>query len=274
MDQSHNNQVKDYESELLDILESNLSNKDVHVERLMSYYPDSKSEISTSYMTWKDLDQVNVPSIRPQMDDAFYAMLHKQTLSEKSDASHVMSSSSPEDTSKGILRLFSPTRLAIAATFVIGMMAGQWLDFGGPSDLDQPQPIEIEGDSQVHFASLEHTPSAMRRIQGINEVKSQDEPGLKIIDALNQVILNDPNVNVRLTAIETMVLFSDIPEARAYLIEAIPHQASPIVQLELADVMIALEEKSSADKWNQLLQSDNMETETKIHLKESLKQIL
>jgi len=88
------------------------------------------------------------------------------------------------------------------------------------------------------------------------------------------VILNDPNVNVRLSAIETMVLFSDMPEARTYLIEAIPHQRSSIVQLELADVMIMLEEKESADEWQELLESDMLESDAKIHLEESLKTIL
>jgi len=264
--------MKEFELELADILESNLANKDRHVQRLSELYGEHQAVILETYTTWKELAEVEVPVTRPQMDDAFYKMLktHTDATSEQRIANPAPQASQQ---SGKVLRLFTPLRMAVAATFLIGMMAGHLLDFGSTAPQEEV-PSESYQEEQVHFASLEMTPSAMKRMQGINEVKEQTNPDLKIIDALNKVILNDPNVNVRLTAIETMVLFSNIPEARAYLIEAIPHQESPIVQLELADVMTALEEQGSADKWNQLLKSDKIETETRIHLKESLRTIL
>jgi len=252
-----------YQDELADLLESNLANKDVHVERLQQYYADDAEDIAETYQLWQDLDEVKVPQVSESMDANFYKM-----LSSVSDQS-ALASTQPAS----VVSMFSAKWIAIAATFIIGLMAGNWLDFG-QSSVEQ-EPISVtEESSFVGFASLEQTPSASARIKGINEVQSQDRPDLKIIDALNQVILHDPNVNVRLTAIETMVFFSEIPEARAYLIEAIPHQESAIVQLELADVMIALEEEGSVDQWNELLQSDKTDTETRIHLKESLRKLL
>jgi len=256
-----------YQIELAEILESNLANKDLHVERLQQYYVEDATAISESYELWQELNSVDVPQMSAEMDSTFYKML--SSVAEPSPKGV----SSSEEKKNSIIKLFSPRRLAIAATFLIGMLAGNWLDIGKNIEVHEPMIIE-ESDMQVGFASLEHTPSASARIKGINNVQLQEHPDLRIIDALYQVILHDPNVNVRLSAIETMVFFSDIPEARAHLIEAIPHQESPMVQLELADVMIALEEESSVDKWNQLLQSDKTDTETRIHLKESLRKIL
>ena len=265
--------MQPFESDLAELLESNLANKAKHIDRLKDHYNQHEDEITAIYATWKDLTVIDVPAMRPQMDDAFYKFLDEQVSDEGEQSTRTV----PIDKKKSSgarLRWLSPMKLAVAATFILGMMAGQWLDFGSITPVDDQSIAVVQEDNQVLFASLERTPSAMKRIQGINEVKYKDDPDLKIIDALNKVILNDPNVNVRLTAIETMVAFSHIPEARAYLIEAIPHQDSPIVQLELADVMIALEEKSSAEQWNQLLESDKIETETRIHLKESLRKIL
>ncbi len=267
------NDSQPYELELAELLASNLSNKEMYVERLQDLYSKDAKDIAAIFETWKDLGEIDVPSIRPQMDDAFYGMLDTKL---KRDGIEPIQNIRHDESLKpaGISRWLNPTKFAIAATFVLGMIAGNWIDFGGVVSEKSEVSLAAEEDSRVQFASLEKTPSAMKRIKGIHQVKDEENPDLKIIDALNKVIINDPNVNVRLIAIETMVAFSHIPEARAYLIEAIPHQDSPIVQLELADVMIALEEKSSADKWNQLLQSENIETETRIHLKESLRTIL
>jgi|GEM_PF-1403321 len=259
-------------SELSEILGSQLSNKSTHVDRLKLAYPDVQIEIADAYDTWQALEDLESPPIRPEMDVAFYKMLSEQDSGStplKLEKARVENKSTD-----GVMRWFTPSRLAVAATFVIGMMIGQWMDFGGTSISDQDLNPNSLANAEVTFANHETNPSASSRIKGINEVKENESVDMKILNALNKVILNDPNVNVRLAAIETMTLFADMPTARTYLIEAIPHQQSSIVVLELAAVMIALEEKGSADEWNELLSSEELENDVKIHLKESLKTIL
>ena len=269
--------VDTHMDELSEILGSALSNKQIHVERLQQAYPDQKVEISEAYNVWKDLESVEVPTFSGDMDAGFYKMLNEAQSTEA--PGNVVPLAPNVDGPKGaerkslIFNLFTPRRMAIAATFILGLAIGKWLDFGNAlPNVDNVEQVDSRGE--VSFASYEQTPSPYDRIKGINKVKEQENPDLRIIKALNRVILNDPNVNVRLSAIETMVLFSDMPEARTYLIEAIPHQRSSIVQLELADIMIMLEEKGSADEWNELLESDMLEKDAKIHLQESLKTIL
>lgn len=259
--------VETHMDELSELLGSTLSNKKIHVERLQVSYPNHKEEIDKAFEVWKSLEDLDVPEPSGDMDAGFYKMLNK-AQSDEAAISHTVGTKKSK-----IFNLLTPQRLAVAATFALGLAIGQWLDFGNASAV-QPEIDKIESSNEVSFASYEQTPSAYDRIKGINKIKEQDNPDLKIIKALNDVILNDPNVNVRLTAIETMVLFSDMPEARTYLISAIPYQGSSIVQLELADIMIMLEEKESADEWNELLQSDMLEPDAKIHLQENLKTIL
>lgn len=264
--------VDSHMDELSEILGSALSNKQIHVERLQQAYPDQSEEIREAYDIWKDLEAIEVPSISGDMDAGFYKLLNEA----QSNVVPLVPKSNMEKENRkrpSVFNLITPRRLAIAATFVMGLAIGKWLDFGNTQPREDKME-QVDDRGEVSFASYEETPSPYDRIKGINKVKEQENPDLKIIKALNRVILNDPNVNVRLSAIETMVLFSDMPEARAYLIEAIPHQRSSIVQLELADIMIMLEEKESADEWNELLESDMLESDAKIHLEESLKTIL
>lgn len=262
-------ELKDYEIELAEILESNISRKDVFVERLQSHHSDHAQDIKELFETWQELQNLEIPKVRSEMDSSFYRMLDALPAASTSVGPQPRQGEEPTK-----MRWLSPTRIAIAATFLIGLMAGHLLDFSNSTDREEQYAAQSVKNDHVKFASLEETPSALRRIKEIYQVRSQDNPDMRIIDALNQVILHDPNINVRLTGIETMVAFSHIPEARAYLIEAIPYQESPIVQLELADVMAELEEKNSVDQWNELLQSDKTDTETRIHLKESLRKIL
>jgi Tfp pilus assembly protein PilF len=58
------------------------------------------------------------------------------------------------------------------------------------------------------------------------------------------------------------------------LIKAIPQQESPLVQLALAEAMMKLQEKDSADEWRKLLSSDHVEVDVRHNLEETLETIL
>lgn len=255
--------LEDHLAELTELMECNLDDKKKHVERLMKVYPEHSLEIEGAFSTWEDLKTLDTPVPGAQMDANFYKMLNSVDNSNETT----------KEVRKGKIRWLNPRILAVAATFLLGLSIGNWLNLDQRSDQIE-NAIVSDKTNEISFASIELTPAASDRIREINDFKSQESVDLKILDALNKVILNDPNVNVRLTAIETMVLFSDIPEARKYLIEAIPFQESSIVQLELADIMIGLEEKESSDEWQQLLESDQLETDVRFRLKENLKTIL
>lgn len=257
--------LEDHLLELAELMGSNLGNKKKHVERLVLAYPEHSLEIEGAFETWGDLKTLDIPEPGAEMDANFYKMLSSIDHNKEEATIKEMPSQ------KTKMRWFDPRILAIAATFFLGLSIGNLLDFQSGN---APMSVQPTKSNDVSFASVELTPVASDRIREINDFKSQESVDLKILASLNKVILYDPNVNVRLTAIETMVLFSDIPEARKYLIEAIPYQESSIVQLELADIMIGLEEKESSDEWQQLLESDQLETDVRFRLKENLKTIL
>jgi len=262
-------EVKKYEDELLNILESNIKNKGLYVKTLADQYPDHKEAILITFETWSDLSGGDIVSPSSKMDQAFYDSLSKLEISgaqpQPTKVLPIKNSSS---------KIFSLQRLSVAMTFLVGLALGGYLDFFGGHENFNSKDIVVDNSRLVRFASLEQTPHAGDRIKGIINTKSRSTLDAKILHALNDVICHDPNTNVRLTAIETLVTFWDSPEAREILIKSIPYQESPTVQLELADIMISLEAKSSSDKWNQLLSSTQVEPDIKSQLEQTLKEIL
>lgn len=259
--------MKKHEEELLNILESNIDNKAHYVNSLASLYPDDHKEIMEAYDTWNELATINVVPPSKNMDDNFYKQL-AELEQEKNESAKVV------PLKKESNNVFSLRRLGVAMTFLLGLALGGYLDLFNTSSSPSVADNNSQHENYVTFASLEQTPNAGDRIKGIINAKKETNPNQKILEALNDVLCNDPNVNVRLSAIETLVLFWDIPEAREILIKAIPRQDSPIVQMELADVMISLEAKSSSNKWNQLLTSGTIEPDIKDQLQNTLKELL
>lgn len=262
-------EIKKHEDELLNILESNIENKELFVNTLADQYPSEKETILESYSTWNELNSLDVETPSAEMDKAFYDSLSKMENSTPGAEDSKVVSLPPRKSN-----IFSLQRLGIAMTFLIGLGLGGYFDFfNTPSTIHDGQQL-VDNSSLVRFASVEKTPHAGDRIKGIIDTKNETDLDSKILQALNDVICNDPNINVRLTAVETLVLFWDNPEAREILIKSIPFQDSPTVQLELADIMISLEAQSSSDKWNQLLSSTQVEPDIKSQLENTLKEIL
>lgn len=262
-------EIKKYEDELLNILESNIKNKELYVSTLADQHPDDKEAIIATFTTWNDLSTLDTEVPSAKMDQAFYDSLGKIESSKPVEQAQKV-----VPISAGRSNIFSLQRLGIAMTFLVGLALGGYMDIFSTNQGMNNNSIAIDNSGLVRFASLEKTPHAGDRIKGIIDTKSRSNLNAKILHALNDVICHDPNINVRLTAIETLVMFWDSPEAREILIKSIPYQDSPTVQLELADIMISLEAESSSDKWNQLLSSTQVEPDIKSQLENTLKEIL
>jgi HEAT repeat protein len=91
-----------------------------------------------------------------------------------------------------------------------------------------------------------------------------------VIDALFNSLNNDPNVNVRLAAIEALKNHTAKPEVRAALILSISRQDSPMVQIALADLMQAMQEKEAVPQLKKLLQQEGTNEMVKEKIQESI----
>ncbi|MFC1493485.1 HEAT repeat domain-containing protein, partial [candidate division KSB1 bacterium] len=158
---------------------------------------------------------------------------------------------------------------------VIGWGIGRWLPPGQQyySQLTR-MSTEVKEIREMMIFNLVNHPSATERMKTVNLTSSFDNLDDKIVTALLNTLNSDPNVNVRLVAIEALSRFADNPEVRQGLIQSISKQESPLTQLSLADVMVTLNEKGAVDQLRVLMEKKDMNSAVKTRIEECIKILL
>lgn len=195
------------------------------------------------------------------MDKGFYSMLEK----EKAAAFDKQSI-------KG-----NRTWLRIAAG--IALFISGWI---GSQLLDNQTNSQILGNLSEELAELKETlvltkleqDSPSERIQAVNMVRGMGSLDEALAISLLAVLNNDPNTNVRLLALETLVTYSDNPLVREGMIKAIANQVSPVVQLRLAEIMTDLQEKSSVSEFQKILDDLTLDYSVREQINETVKVLL
>ena len=70
--------------------------------------------------------------------------------------------------------------------------------------------------------------STSERLKAVNLTQGMDNASEKVVEALLQTLNNDPNVNVRLSALEALFPYASNPKVREGLIQSISQQESPL----------------------------------------------
>lgn len=233
------------------------------LEALCRQFPDCSEQLRSTHDLWQSMDDWSVPEPSPAMHVGFYNMLHEfQTKEARS--------------TKPLFQFdwwtwngFSLKWAVIAGVFLLGVFSGSLFKSGNP-DLGLAELEEKQRSIDDSYVKLTSSSSATDRLQGLQMAKAMDQLDNRIIEALNQTLLHDSNVNVRLSAIETMIHFADNPKVRENLIRAIPFQTSPLVQMTLAEVMIALKDKRAIHEIRELLRIQQLELEVQMKMEETI----
>ncbi len=112
---------------------------------------------------------------------------------------------------------------------------------------------------------------ATDRIMAVNYVNDMDKADNKVIDALFKTLNNDENINVRLASLDALLKFTNLPEVRKGLIESIKIQESPIVLMELASVLIQLQDKNSLKELKNLLKKEDLDPNLRLTIEDGIK---
>jgi hypothetical protein len=125
----------------------------------------------------------------------------------------------------------------------------------------------------VLMAKLEN-PSAAERMKAVH--LAEDLSGLDeaVLSALVRTMNGDPNVNVRLTAVDALAREADRPEVREALVQSIVRQESPLVQLALAEVMMALNEKRAVEPFRRVIADPLLDYSVKARLETAVRHLL
>jgi HEAT repeat protein len=84
--------------------------------------------------------------------------------------------------------------------------------------------------------------SAIDRLQGVSMSREVGNPDDRLLDALIRTMETDPNVNVRLAAVDALGKYGDREWIRKALVISLKSQSSPLVQVSLIDLLVDLRE--------------------------------
>jgi hypothetical protein len=215
----------------------------------------SRDEIKSLRSVDQLIEGMATPEPSDRMDKRFYTMLEdekKKSLLGEPDVKvkrHFM------------VNLVRPgLRIAAGiALFLLGWFASGWSGSapGGNKQMANLTDEVIQLKETLILTMIQQN-SSVERIKAVNMVSEFDNADSQIIESLIGVLNHDSNDNVRLLALEALVKYSSVPEVREGLVKSISMQTSPMVQLRLAEVMIALSEKRALPEFEKMLQDASL----------------
>jgi hypothetical protein len=132
----------------------------------------------------------------------------------------------------------------------------------------------VQEQKQTMMLAMLDNPLASERIRAVSYMGDLKKVDKRVTYALLTTLNSDPNVNVRLSALEALAALGNHPEVRAGLIKSITTQDSPIIQLAIADVMLKLQEKRSVGSFRELLKQKGLDDEVRQKVKETMTKLI
>jgi len=241
-------------------------------ESFLQDHPEFKAQFDRLHETWGHVDMASVPEPTEAMDHRFFEMLDSEIQKSQKTKGN------PRSWFSILAELLWRPQLAYGILLlVLGLNLGYFLNSDGPSEVTKTtiaEGMETEEVREQLVLTLLEQPSANKRLRGINEVAKIKEVDETVIRALLQTLNSDPNVNVRLAAIESLTNYLDNPTVREGLVQAIVKQDSPIVQVTLASLMVALQEKKSIEPFRTLMRTKELDQSVKQKLETSINSII
>lgn len=115
--------------------------------------------------------------------------------------------------------------------------------------------------------------NAADRMEAIALVSTETPGQGDLVLALMDRISNDPNLKIRLSAVEALYMFNSDPSLSHRIEAALPGQTRPEVQLALIDLLGALRQKRAADALHRLISGNQLPIEARKRAEKRLSQM-
>jgi hypothetical protein len=111
---------------------------------------------------------------------------------------------------------------------------------------------ELRDTREMVTLSLLQQQSASERLKGVTTSSQLDQPGSEVVSALLETLRHDPNVNVRLASVDALRRFGSRELVQRSVVDALPQQMSPLVQIALIDFLLEAQGRGAAPVLRQL----------------------
>jgi hypothetical protein len=115
---------------------------------------------------------------------------------------------------------------------------------------------QLDENKKVMMAMLENQQSASQRVMGATVAYEMKQADDEIVNALAKALEEDPNTNVRLTALEALGKFYHQNHVRGKLIQSLSTQKDPVVQIALIRLLVQMKEKEVVNQLEKITRDD------------------
>jgi hypothetical protein len=226
--------------------------------------PTCREEFEELRSGWEMLGQL--PAVRPPRS------LRAQTLtvlSAYAQGIHAGSRTSALDAIDHVIQTFWPRRPALQAAIaivllVIGIGFGSQITTTseGSSEVAQLRG-EIHAMSRMLAVSFLQQQSASDRLKGVSMSARLDGADDEITAALLEALKFDPNVNVRLAALDALSGRASDGSVRSEMLTSLPRQTSPLVQLAIIDILADDRDATTEKAFASLMKTEKLDPTVK-----------
>ncbi len=242
-------------------------NKDF--EEFINKQPVDGNEKSAINELFQQLDDIEIPEPSKSMEANFYRKLEEYKSKNRTKTDRIFYWPDLKRLFRATNFVFKPAFAVIM--FLIGIISGMLIS---NNHKENDRLIsELQNTRESLMLTLLEQPSAVDRLKAVNLSGELESPDKTVIRGLLSTLNHDKNVNVRLAALEALFRYSNQPEVRKGLIEAIPNQESPMVLLTLSKAMVQLQEKGSVEQFRQILEENHLDENAKQLIKENIQKI-
>ena len=216
-------------------------------EARLNASPELLIEMEELRSLWDEL--AALPEERPS--DALRARFYQKLNAITKERRHVLDGGFAWWKS-GLQGLVRQSAIVIAV-FALGLFVGR-ANLQAPASTQEVKRLDTEVQTlrQTVALSLLNRQSATSRLEGVSWSSRVERPDTDLVSALLTALNHDPNINVRLAALDAVENFSGDATVRSALAGSIAQQDSPLVQIALIDAVVHMRNNAAAGELRKL----------------------
>ena len=168
---------------------------------------------------------------------------------------------------------------ALAAGVLVGSGSGHgfWGPRGGGAGAGTSEIGELRQEvrslSQLVTLSLLKQDSVSERLRGVSFGRQTGASDGRVLQALLDTLGHDPDVNVRLAAVDALAPALERPMVRDQMLREVGRQRSPMVQIALIDLLLARDRAGAQRPLHDLASSPALDETVRGYLRSRLHQV-
>jgi hypothetical protein len=230
--------------------------EEVAVEAHLAGCETCRAEALSLGSLWRDLARLPAPEPGPGLRARFY-----ETLEAYRDGA----ASGMKPARHGWRKTSWVWQIAAGVALMLtGVAAGYSLRSSQTANAEVAQLRgEVGNMRQLVALSLLQQQSASERLRGVSWTYRVEPSDTEVLAALLTAVNHDPNVNVRLAAVDALRPFAASRATRDAVMQLLPGQTAPIVQVALIDLLVDLKDKQAAPELQRVISDSSADVDVR-----------